>query len=147
MRISWTICRRALARVWFIGAGVLFAILLAQTFGDRYGANANAAWEWFLPTVLPTLSLIIGVLTVDALKQHAKLQTVDRFFFRLSLGLSVAYLLTVGVTLLAQPFTSFPALELMAQSNLWLGPFQGLVTASLGVFFVGGKTGDSEPEA
>jgi hypothetical protein len=30
----------------------------------------------------------------------------------------------------------YEPLNLMTQSNLWLGPFQGLVTASIGAFFV-----------
>ncbi len=33
----------------------------------------------------------------------------------------------------------FSLLELMKLSNLWLAPFQGLVTASLGAFFVSKK--------
>jgi hypothetical protein len=38
--------------------------------------------------------------------------------------------------ILAQPLTQLPALELMRQSNLYLGPLQGLVAAALGAFFI-----------
>ena len=57
-------------------------------------------------------------------------------FFRLSGGLSALYLATVAATLYLQPLTPWGPLELMQRSNLWLGPMQGLVVASLGAFFV-----------
>ena len=34
------------------------------------------------------------------------------------------------------PFSPWKPLELMMQSSLYLGPFQGLVAAALGAFFV-----------
>ena len=65
-----------------------------------------------------------------------KKKSADRFVFRLSFALSLTYLVVAALTVLMQPFAAVPPLELMKQSNLWLGPFQGLVAASLGAFFV-----------
>ncbi len=140
MLTSWTKCKRNLAVLWFTGSGVIFFILLFQTIFQRYEGRVSEVWEWFLPTIMPTLSLIVGVLVMDALGKKAKKQTVDRFVFKLSFSLSFVYLVVVALTILMPPFPkALPTLELMQQSNLWLGPFQGLVTASLGAFFICGK--------
>lgn len=50
--------------------------------------------------------------------------------------LSVFYLLLVLATLLLQAVAGMVATEFMTTSNLWLTPVQGLVGATLGVFFV-----------
>jgi len=138
MQISWQKSKRRLAVLWFCGAGIIFIVMLFQTILGRYGTNISEAWGWFLPTIMPTLSLIIGVLAMDALGNGVKILTVDRFFFRLSFFLSLAYLVVVSFTILMQPFSPLSAVELMTQSNLWLGPFQGLVSASLGAVFIKG---------
>ncbi len=98
---------------------------------------------------MPTLSLIVGVLVADSLgknenKDASELPTADQFVFRLSFSLSIAYLLTVVLTILLSPFFEQSAQEktifdLMKLSNLWLAPFQGLVSAALGSFFVSTK--------
>lgn len=136
MTVSWDKSKKKLATFWLLSSFIIFAILLAQTILGRYESNIDQVFGWFLPTIMPTLSLIIGVLVNDAFKKSKNEPTVDSFFFRLSYTLSLAYLITVLLTLLLQPFSAFSALELMRLSNLWLAPFQGLVSASLGVFFV-----------
>lgn len=136
MRVSWLKSKRSLATLWFTGAGIIFFIMLLQTILGRYETNAEQAWGWFSTTILPTLSLIIGVLVRDTMGNEPRIQTVDRFLFRLSFSLSLAYLIVVLSTILMQPFSTISIFELMKQSNLWLGPFQGLVTASLGAFFI-----------
>ena len=129
---------RILAIVWFVGAGMVFALILVQTLFGKYAGEEEKAWGWFLPTVVPTLSLMIGVFVTDAREGvTADRRKTDAFVFRLALGLSLAYFLTVIVTVLVQPFTGMTALKLFDLSNLWLGPFQGLVAAALGAFFIG----------
>ena len=81
-------------------------------------------------------NIFVGALVMDALGKGIKRKTVGRFVFRLSFSLSALYLFAVALTILLQPFASLSPLELMKQSNLWLGPFQGLVSASIGAFFV-----------
>lgn len=136
MRISWVGARRKLATLWFTGAGLIFFVLLLQSILNRYGANVDEVWEWFLPTIMPTLSLIIGVLVMDTVGKGTKIHTVDGFFFWLAFALSLAYLVVVLLTIFLAPFSRLTGIELMKQSNLWLGPFQGLVSASLGAFFI-----------
>lgn len=138
MRIPIVYTKKKLTIIWFSGSGILFALLLLQTIFGKYGTEVKDAWGLMLPTFLPTLSLIIGVLVFDTTRSDnsEETATVDRFFFHLSCFLSTAYLITVILTVLLSPFAQLSLLELMKLSNLWLAPFQGLVTASLGAFFV-----------
>ncbi len=138
MRIPIANTKKQLTIIWFSGSGILFTLLLLQTIFGKYGTEAKDAWGLILPTFMPALSLIIGVLVSDATgsQDSEETATVDRFFFRLSCFLSIGYLLTVILTILLSPFAQLSLLELMKLSNLWLAPFQGLVTASLGAFFV-----------
>lgn len=140
MRVSMTGSKKRLATIWFIGGGLLFLLLLMQTIFGRYGDRAREAWAWLLPTIVPTLSMITaGVVVSGPLGKSLETKTVDQFAFRLSLVLSICYIITVSLTILLSPFSEFPSLELMKLSNLWLGPFQGLVSAALAIFFVSTK--------
>ena len=131
--------RRQLAVLWF-GIGLaLFVVLVLQSVFDRFGDSVEDAWSWFLPSVTPTLSIIVGVLVLDVASDGYADKMIDPFFFWLTFGLSAVYLFLVAATLLLQPFTGVPVLDLMKQSSLWLGPLQGLVAAALGVFFVKGE--------
>lgn len=136
MRIAKDRCRRRLAALWFTAAGIIIGIILLQTFFGVYGDDLETVWGWILPTILPTLSLIIGVLVSDALEKGKKNDMLDPFLFRLSFGISSAYLMVVLLTILIQPVAALPPPELMRQSHLWLAPFQGLVSACLGAFFI-----------
>ena len=129
-------CKRRLATLWFSGAGLVFFIFLFQTLGGHYRENVQEAWGWLLPTIMPTLSLIVSILVMDALGKGVPTQVVDSFLFRLAFALSAAYLAVVLLTILVQPISELTSVELMRQSNLWLGPHQGLACASIGAFFV-----------
>lgn len=131
-RVSMDRCRIWLAAIWFVGSGFIFLVVLLQVFLGHYGERINEAFGWFFPTVTPTLSLIISVLVVE---RRQRTRVASRFLFILSLTLSSVYLLIVSLTILLQPFASIPPLELMQKSNIWLGPFQTLVVASVGAFF------------
>jgi len=130
------------ASIWLGGAGLVFTILVVQSLVGRYGAQSQEAWAWYLPTVMPTLSLIIGVLVSDfrtAKADALPLPVSARGLLWLGIGLSVFYLLLVAVTILAQPFVQdVSPIELMHRSNLWLGPLQGLTAGVLAAFFRSG---------
>lgn len=137
MKISWTKAKNNLASIWFIGAGVAFAIMFFQTVLGSYQGIADKAWSWFLPTVVPTLTLMIGVFVSEAFtSEESRKMMVNRFFYKLSFTLSIAYLLVVILSLLLQPFSPLSVEDQMTQSNLWLTPLQALVSAALGAFFV-----------
>lgn len=140
MRVPLAQCQRRLAVVWLLAAALLFAILVVQSLAGKYGEQAGRVWSWFLPTVVPTLSLIIGAVAYSA-RQSGSGDTVERFAYQLSLGLSVFYLVLVAAVPLVQPLLAVDPFQLMDSSKLWLAPVQGLLGLSLGAFFVSREGG------
>jgi len=140
--ISLKTCKKRLAALWFtMGPIILLFLVVISLLGKKLGNKADEAWGWFLPTVMPTLSLIIGVLVIDAIDPQQTDKKVERFLFWLAFDLSFFYLTIVILTILIQPFTDSTLPDLMKVSNLWLGPIQGLVAAVLGAFFIKGERG------
>ncbi len=135
-KISMSKCKKNLSTLWFLSAGILFFILIMQSILGHYGEQYREAWEWLLPNIIPTLSLIISVLVMDALGKSVKTESIDSYMFKFTFSLSLIYLLTILITILLQPFSTISPIELMKRSILWLGPFQGLVSASIVAFFV-----------
>lgn len=133
-RAKWRI-----AGIWLGGAGLVFLILVGQSLGGVYEPRTQDAWSWFLPTVMPTLSLMIGVLVADFRRhrpEDAEPRPVRPGLFWLAAGLSLVYLLLVALSILLQPLLSDTApLDLMQRSSLWLGPLQGLTAGALAAFF------------
>ena len=106
--------------------------------------NIEKVWGWLLTSVMPTLSLVVG--TYAAASQQSQIGKVsDRTFYKITLGLSVGYLIIVNIAISWYPLKHEDALKLLDTLSLVLGPFQGLVSASLGFFFVHQKTQDDRP--
>ena len=141
MQMSVTQCKKRLSTLWFVGSAIVFSIILFQTFFGHYSDKAQEAWSWFLPTVLPTLSLMIGVFVTEALWGRYTEKHIDSFIFKLSFYLSIFYFVIVFLTVMMQPVVTNAAIGFLKQSNLWLAPIQGLAAASIGAFFV--KTGQA----
>jgi hypothetical protein len=132
MKLPLKQCQQRLAILWLIGSGGLFGLLFLQTTFGHFGNSVSAAWGWLLPSILPTASLIVTALFKTS---GAEGKTVDRFLFRLAFLMSLFYLATVIMVLLLQPLTSTAPADALAHSNVYLGPFQGLVASSFGAFF------------
>lgn len=128
-------CRKRLTVVWLIATGVLFLVLILQTVLGRYD-EPDEAFSWLLPTIIPTLSLVLGVLVSDLTDGGEPDRRVDGFMYKLAYTISIAYFVVVSLTIFLAPFSSMAPVELMKTSNLWLSPLQGVVAAVIGVFFV-----------
>jgi hypothetical protein len=130
--------RNRLAGLWIFGVGLFIVILVFQSLLNRYDDKVQDVWGWALPTILPTLAMIITVLGYTALVPSTSGEVVRRSFFWIAYGLSAFYLFLVLVVVLVQPFQSpgSDPVNAMHLSNLWLGPIQGLVASALGVLFV-----------
>ena len=140
--------KQRLGVIWLTGAGVLFALVFTQTLLGKYGDHTEDAWAWLMPAIMPTASLIVGVLVSDLAGVARKPVYVSRFVFQLSAGLSILYLAALLITLLAMPLSELKPMELLTTANLGLAPLQGLVTAALGAFFVSKQkaTADNDPQ-
>lgn len=141
MKLPLKQSQQRLAVLWLTGSAALFALVFLQTTLGHFGDNASAAWSWLLPSILPTASLIITALLKTS---GAETKTVDRFLFWLAFLLSLFYLATVVMVLLLQPLTATAPTDALTHSNMYLGPFQGLVASSFGAFF--GQTGTRSNE-
>jgi hypothetical protein len=127
--------RVQLAKIWVVWACLLFLFLAYRSMIGGYGDGADGVWRWFLPNLMPTLALIVTVDTFDvgnATATSAGANTTHRF----AQGLSIVYLLLLTAPIVLEPLREGNTLPFLMQSNLWLGPLQGLVTAALGFFFV-----------
>lgn len=133
--ISKSMAQRRLLILWVISGLLLFIIMIARTVGGLYGSKVNDAWSWFLPTILPTLSLMVTVATT----QQTMNQKSSKMLYQMAFALSFFYQLLVLFAILNPIPNTYTPTEMMRTSNLWLGPVQGLVAALLGVFFVKSK--------
>lgn len=127
--------RSRLAAQWLIGAGIIFLLLILQSVFGKYHDKAQQVWSWALPSLMPTLTLIISVLGANALEPQDEGGYVRKSFYRLAMWLSAAYLILILFTILIEPFTTFDSAQLLNLSNLWLGPFQGFVASAIGLLF------------
>lgn len=140
MKIPMNKCKKNISILWFSYSCILFFVILLQSLFGHYGDNVSEVWGWFLPTIMPTLSLILSVLLIDALEKDKKDKKIDKFIYRLALCLSIAYFISISLTIFIQPFITTNFFKLISQSNLFLGPLQGLVSGSIGAFFVKAKS-------
>ena len=144
--VSLDSVRWRLALIWFPLSGIIFLLLIGQSIGGVYGNELQRVWGWALPNFLPTLALMVSVFAADALRSQTEVTiVVRRNFYILSTALSVFYLIILLVSILIQPALQLLSakgeggitvrIELLETSNIWLGPLQGLVIASIGVLF------------
>lgn len=134
-RLGLEQARNSLAKIWFIGAGFVFSILVVQSILGKYEGSLQEVWAWFVPTVLPTLALMLGVIGATALTDDNDERTVKAFFFTLSKYLSMFYLVILITTIFLEPLSDTPGIKLYNLSNYWLGPVQGLVVAAISILF------------
>ncbi len=92
----------------------------AATVG-AYQEETKNALGWFMQTLMPSLSLIVGVVAYEATAKPEDRQ-IAAFPFLLAIGLSGVYLALVAIALLVQPIINLAPMETLQMSNLWLAP-------------------------
>src|SRR5260370_39122668 len=112
--------------IWLIGSIPAVTLLLARTFGPN-ADEIERVWAWLLPSVMPTLSLVVGTYAATALTESPKTKTVEVLFFRVAAGLSLAYLAVVVFAILLYPLSPPPATKSLERVGLVLWPVHGLV--------------------
>lgn len=142
--VSLSHTRRALVRLWLGGSGFSAIILVVSSILRGRAEAARESWSWFLPLVLPTIGLMVGVLGAAA-TGRLKEKYVRKSFVDIALWLSAAYLILVSLTILLEPFSPLRGAELYGMSNYWLSPMQGLVVAALGYLFTSDEAPSAQP--
>jgi hypothetical protein len=140
-RVPLAQCQRKLLVTWLVGLVPGILLMASRSLTGGFSGSEQAAWAWFVPMFLPTLTLMIGAYSSIAFKEQAGSITVDKSFFYVSLSCSVFYLLLLLSVVLYQPFADTPALETFSRSSFFLSAIQGISTGCIGVFFVSQKQG------
>jgi hypothetical protein len=138
--LQMNVCRKRLTTLWFLWFVFLLLIMVIQSVTGKHASDVQDAWKWFLPTIWPTLALMLGAWFAGISAEGAGEKVIDRFIFTAAFGLSIVYLLLVTIPILGQPFSPGSPLELMRLSNTWLEPLQGVVAGSIAFFFLKAKS-------
>lgn len=128
--------RRTLAKLWIVGIGLLFLLMLAQTVLGFYGDNYRQVLTWITSCMVPVFALVIGVFNYDRKGKAGRHQRVDVGLFKLCRFLSVLYVSALIITILIGAYGSPSSLSVLASSQPLLVLFQGYVCRSLGAFYV-----------
>jgi hypothetical protein len=142
-RMALEQARNKLAAVWFVGAGAMILLLVVQSILGKHD-QLQEVWSWFVPNVVPSLSLMLGVIAADALAPGDDVRVVKVAFFRLANGVSFFYIGLLALTMLMEPWSARPGIELFTLSNYWLSPTQGLAVAAVGAVFAMQERGAPE---
>lgn len=136
-RVPMMQCQRRLALVWYLLSAPAFILLILQTLSGVWASKETQLWGWALPTMMPTLLLVTGIVVVDAVQamnQGKLARTVPVFARDVTIGLSTFYLILVNVVIVFTRRTGY-SLDALQRSSAFLGPVQGLVGLALAVFF------------
>lgn len=132
--------QKRLTVLWFSFSALLALLFVAFSILGTFKNSEADIWQWYSQNIVPTLTLIIGSFYAAAAAQdEATAPQVDVFYYRMCFYISLFYLLALCATVLAVPTSQLEPLarlKLLNSSKLYLTIFQGVVSYSLGVFFV-----------
>jgi hypothetical protein len=110
--------RSRLAVLWLTLGCFIFLIVVVQFLLNNFGSDTQKARGWLLPTIMPTLGMIISVLGYTALDPNTSTSVVRKSFFWVALFLSGIDLRLILITILIHPFVAgINAVELMLDSH------------------------------
>src|SRR6478735_1613554 len=127
--------QRHLVWIWSIGFFACFSVMVALTVCGTREGNVQEAWSWFMPTILPTLTVAISAAISQT--RAADRRRVSSFLGSFARLASSVYLLLVLLNLLVWPLTGKGPLTWFKTSALWLGALQGILGGVLAMFLAG----------
>src|SRR5215472_15633433 len=86
------LARGRLAAVWLCLGLFIIVTVIVQSVFNVYQGRAEDVWKWLLPTIMPTLLLVISVLGYSAASSVFSGALVRKSFYRITALLSVFYL-------------------------------------------------------
>ena len=132
--------RLRLAVLWIAWFALLVALLILRTSADAFAGVEKEVWGWFLANIMPTVTLVSAVTGLTKASEPSPDDADLRPLFRLGFAMSVFYLLALSLPIVAQAFQQGDPMPGFQRANLWLGPLQGVVASTLGVFFAKSPT-------
>jgi hypothetical protein len=96
-------------------------------------------FSWFLPMILPTVSLIIGVFLLDVQNSSIQEAKVNTMVFFLATGGSIIYLIFLSWIFLGEPYSNKNVFSAMKDYGMPISVLQGIVNSFVGVFFMNKK--------
>ena len=122
--------------ILWIGLVLLIASLLfIMSLNNKFEGNDKEAWKWFSQFCVPGITLMLTTFIAISQNKNEQEITIDLFYYRITMVISLFYLLTLLSTLLFVPFAG-SAISLFARSNVFLTIFQGIAMSVLALFFV-----------
>ena len=82
--ISLDVVRARLSAVWLGGASLILMLVVLQSLLGKYQTKTQEAWGWLLPTIMPTLGMIVSVLGYTALEARASSFVVRKVFVHIA---------------------------------------------------------------
>lgn len=135
-------CQKRLLITWLIGLIPAILIMSIRGLSGTFENKDQDIWGLFIPMFLPTLTLMIGSYAKTAFVDRSDSMTVDKFFFKISLGCSIFYISLLTMVIIYQPFIDSPALESFSRATIFLSVIQGITSACLGAFFTSQKNAE-----
>jgi hypothetical protein len=97
-----------------------------------FGDDTEKVWQWFLPNILPTLTMV-GVAAYAGRQRVGRLPLTVFIF---AIATSLLYLFVLTATMIVGSLFEAQPLEFMRRSSLWLAPLQAFASSSLAYYFV-----------
>jgi hypothetical protein len=137
-------CQKRLAAIWYTGVALLFILMFVLTkVFPVFDGDVKRAWGWFFPAILPMVSLITGTFFAQSVRASSA-HRIGRVYYQLAFWISCFYLIAVGLSLVFSYEPDVKRVDSLSESNLWLGPLQGIVGLALGAFFSSRRSRGSE---
>lgn len=146
-QIKFSDARKRLVVQWMVFTSIIFVIYFIQTLTGRYEKYESEVWEWLFKLIIPSLSLMIGVLISQVSAPASEVET-DVFYFRLATWISYFFLVVLLLSAFLIPIIHLqqnrnlsiteaprPITDAMKSYNIFLLPLQGFCTLTLGLFF------------
>ena len=113
--------------IWICFLMLALPILFLQGIFGRYGDRYSEVVSWFLPNIMPSLSLITGGIVITKQRTRGAPAEANRYIILITIILSVLYCLLLLSIILLSPFSHISPIRLMKQANYLLAPFQSVV--------------------
>ncbi len=138
--------RKTLLTHWMVFSAIIFVTYFVQARMGKFGNSEAEVWSWLFQYLLPSISLMIGVLIIS-LSDPSTEQSIDVFYFRLAMGMSYFFLILIFLSSFFVPLIHLqsnlnspvldqtPLIKAFDNYNSVLIPVQGLSTLTLGIFF------------